>query len=277
MRAGFGSPTTAVAPVPAFPPEPPAWGLRAGSPWGHLSVPAAVPPPASGARGWRPKGVGGSFTLLSLRAAGTAGGRGNPSRVVAFFFLRWLHASVCQAFPRGCPPPSAGRGAGEAEVGLCRSCPRRAPECRPAGAPLCRRDRCGSTALSWAGPKPRQARDGRSWRTGPIFSSCPRAPRLSTPPAGGAWKAGVRTPARPRASSPCPSRSVLEVVPGFGGRGLFDVEVVPRLPVARAVPSVGGAGPSRRRASRGVASALPPLALRGASGALRVVPRGARG
>src|SRR3712207_3056264 len=37
-------------------------------------------------------------------------------------------------------------------------------------------DRCGDAVLSRAGPKPCQTRDGRSWRTGPLFSLCPRVP-----------------------------------------------------------------------------------------------------
>lgn len=45
-------------------------------------------------------------------------------------------------------------------------------------------DRCGGCVLSWAGPKLRQARDGHSWRMGPLFSFCPRAPRFSAPPLG---------------------------------------------------------------------------------------------
>lgn len=49
------------------------------------------------------------------------------------------------------------------------------------------------------GPKPRQARDGHSWRMvihcewRPLFSFCQRAPRLSSPSLlGGVWKSGVR-------------------------------------------------------------------------------------
>lgn len=49
------------------------------------------------------------------------------------------------------------------------------------------------------GPKPRQARDGHSWRMvihcewRPRFSFCQRAPRLSSPSSlGGVWKSGVR-------------------------------------------------------------------------------------
>lgn len=50
------------------------------------------------------------------------------------------------------------------------------------------------------GPKPRQARDGHSWRMviqrewRPLFSFCQRAPRLSSPIPlqGGVWKSGVR-------------------------------------------------------------------------------------
>lgn len=48
-------------------------------------------------------------------------------------------------------------------------------------------DRCGDVTLSRAGPKPRQTRDGHSWRMGPLFSLCPRAPLLSCPPEGGVW------------------------------------------------------------------------------------------
>lgn len=67
-------------------------------------------------------------------------------------------------------------------------------------------DRCGDVALSRAGPKPRQTRDGHSWRMGPLFSLCLRAPRLSRPPDGGVWRAGVRNPARPRSPPPPASR-----------------------------------------------------------------------
>lgn len=110
--------------------------------------------------------------------------------------------------------------------------------------PLCS-DRCGDVALSRAGPKPRQTRDGHSWRMGPLFSLCLRAPRLSRPPDDGVWKAGVRNPARPRSPRLLPH--------GAGGaRGLLTQRTLSARPrpclALRLSPRRGG--PSRRRASR---------------------------
>lgn len=96
-----------------------------------------------------------------------------------------------------------GRGAGEAEAGpplvavLAGRCPQ--PPLTPGLPRVAVTDRCGDLALSRAGPKPRQTRDGHSWWVGPLFSFCLRAPCSSFPPVGGAGGCrGVRTPARPR-------------------------------------------------------------------------------
>lgn len=108
--------------------------------------------------------------------------------------------------------------------------------------PLCS-DRCGDVALSRAGPKPRQTRDGHSWRMGPLFSLCLRAPRLSRPPDGGVWRAGVRNPARPRSPRLPPH--------GAGGaRGLLTQRTLsarPRPCLALQLSPRWG-GPSRRGA-----------------------------
>lgn len=114
-----------------------------------------------------------------------------------------------------------------------------------ASLPVVFSDRCGDVALSRAGPKPRQTRDGHSWRMGPLFSLCLRAPRLSRPPDGGVWKAGVRTPARPRSPRLLPH--------GAGGaRGLLTQRTLSARPrpclALRLSPRRGG--PSRRRALR---------------------------
>lgn len=72
-----------------------------------------------------------------------------------------------------------------------------------------------SRAVFGPGPKPRQARDGHSWRMAihcewrPLLSFCQRALRLSSPPArGGVWKARVRLPGL----SPVPAHSLLQCV-----------------------------------------------------------------
>lgn len=121
-------------------------------------------------------------------------------------------------------------------------------------------DRCGDVTLSRAGPKPRQTRDGHSWRMGPLFSLCPRAPtpllaRLKAacgegrgaesgptsrapPPASRRWRgrglldAAEHTPPGPRARA---SRTAL---PPRGGEGA----VQPPRPCALSGPSVGAPG-----------------------------------
>lgn len=83
-----------------------------------------------------------------------------------------------QAFPlsRGSrlprlPPRKAGAARAGARL-------RRSPSSsrlRPGGLSRCP-DRCGDVTFSRAGPKPRQTRDGHSWRMGPLFSLCPAGP-----------------------------------------------------------------------------------------------------
>lgn len=136
-------------------------------------------------------------------------------------------------------------------------------------------DRCGDLALSRAGPKPRRTRDGHSWRMRPLFSLPLAGPSLL--PAASVvvrGRGGGRNPARPRGPASA-SR-------GDGGaRGLVDaadtLRLAPRPPrggcASGAALIPAGGGPSFCRAAR------PPVgragagrtALRGASGALRVV------
>lgn len=128
--------------------------------------------------------------------------------------------------------------------------------------PLCS-DRCGDVALSRAGPKPRQTRDGHSWRMGPLFSLCLRAPRLSRPPDDGVWKAGVRNPARPRSPPPPASRR-------WRGQGSPDAADTLRSASAvsrvAALPAAGRAVPPPRLARLARPSG-------GAPGAYQVVPQ----
>lgn len=128
--------------------------------------------------------------------------------------------------------------------------------------PLCS-DRCGDVALSRAGPKPRQTRDGHSWRMGPLFSLCLRAPRFSRPPDGGVWRTGVRNPARPRSPRLLPHGA-------GGGRGLLTQRTLSARPrpclALRLSPRRGG--PSRRRALLRLARSSG-----GAPGAFQVVPQ----
>lgn len=150
------------------------------------SVSAAVPPPVSGTRGRRGRRRRSFTTVRSL-----------PWALRAACDDARFHGSVprVRRSPVYCRLPlSLGCGAGEAEAGSVVTMVL-AGSPAPWASPSLSTDRCGDSALSWAGPKPRQARDGRSWRTGPLFSSCPRASRLSSPPLGGVWKAGVRNPA----------------------------------------------------------------------------------
>lgn len=137
-------------------------------------------------------------------------------------------------------------------------------------------DRCGDGVFSRAGPKLRQARDGHSRRMGPLFSFCPRAPRLSSPPVGGVWKSGVR-PLRPDPCSPafCASRCRRRGVPGVPlTRQMLWPLACPVSRVWRGRPSSPGGregavprpAPSRRCA----------WSSRGAPGAFRVCLSGAR-
>lgn len=132
-----------------------------------------------------------------------------------------------------------------------------------ASLPVVFSDRCGDVALSRAGPKPRQTRDGHSWRMGPLFSLCLRAPRLSRPPDGGVWKAGVRTPARPRSPPPPASRRRR----GQGSPDAADT-LRPASAVSRvaALPAAGRAVPPSRPARLARSSG-------GAPGAFQVVPQ----
>lgn len=66
----------------------------------------------------------------------------------------------------------------------------------PRGRSLLPIDRCGDLVLSWAGPKPRQTRDGHPWRMRPLFSLCPRAPPSPAPPRPAVVTAGARGGAR---------------------------------------------------------------------------------
>lgn len=110
-------------------------------------------------------------------------------------------------------------------------------------------DRCGDLALSRAGPKPRQTRDGHSWRMGSLFSFCPRALSLLRlrPPwrcVGGAGGMTCRLrpdPAFPRSASrrsrdrgPLTQQTLSLAFRGF-------------VCGARSSPRRGG--PSRRRAA----------------------------
>lgn len=184
--------------------EPPAWGLRAGS-----RVTQAFPedprstrtPPVSSTRGWR---RGGGRRCGFSRCA-----RPSPA-MQTHTGAAWVPR--CPILPlAGADPPSRGSRRQPGPVG--RGCVARLKQAPPIAVlaalpspvvsfPLCS-DRCGDVALSRAGPKPRQTRDGHSWRMGPLFSLCLRAPRLSRPPDDGVWKAGVRNPARPRSPASC--------------------------------------------------------------------------
>lgn len=97
-------------------------------------------------------------------------------------------------------------------------------------------DRCGTLKLS-SGRSLSRARRGTDihgeWR--PLFSFCQRAPRLSSPPFGGVWKAGVRlsglNPVNPRTCR-------------CGSWGSCDVA---RLPLARLAWSAWSPSPDRGR------------------------------
>lgn len=160
------------------------------------SASAAVPPPASGARGQWGGRLRRSFTAVRSPLWATAEGDcvTTPVSMAPCRVSGVLRSVSSAALPWG---GGGGAGLGEAEAGSCViNGPRRLT--RSPDHPLFllfTTDRCGDFALSWAGPKPRQARDGHSWRMGPLFSSCPRVPRLSSLPVGGVWKAGVRNPA----------------------------------------------------------------------------------
>lgn len=119
-------------------------------------------------------------------------------------------------------------------------------------------DRCGALALSRAGPKPRQTRDGRSWRMGPLFSFCPRAPRSPSPLPAVAVRWGVRggcvqAPARPRLPVFC-----LTALAGPGSPDAADtLACLPWLRVVRGPPRHGEGRPGAALLTRlGVLSAL---------------------
>lgn len=151
----------------------------------------------------------------------------------------------------------------------------------PRGRSLLPIDRCGDLVLSWAGPKPRQTRDGRPRRMRPLFSFCPRAPPSPAPPRP-AVVAGARGGAR-RGWGWCGLRpdpglppSCLAALAGPGSSDAADTLAgLSRRPWVRgerpSPPPRGG--PARRRAAHRPAwarlSALRP-ALRGAPGALQV-------
>ena len=151
----------------------------------------------------------------------------------------------------------------------------------PRGRSLLPIDRCGDLVLSWAGPKPRQTRDGRPRRMRPLFSFCPRAPPSPAPPrpavvagARGA-RAGVGGGAD---SGPTPASRLL-ASRRWRDRGPRTRRTLsPAFPegpgsVASGPPLLRGGGPARRRAAHRPAwarlSALRP-ALRGAPVALQV-------
>lgn len=141
-----------------------------------------------------PGGLGcGAISGLQHPRAAWAGGVGPLPRALCAAGTRlWLWqplfrstrlCAACQAFSLGCPAVLAlgSRGAGEAQkqvllVDVLAGC------FPPLGPPWARffADRCGDVAFSRAGPKPRQTRDGHSWRMGPCFSLCPRVPRSSS-------------------------------------------------------------------------------------------------
>lgn len=140
---------------------------------------------------------------VSLRAAPRASPVPSPAaQAERGSWSRWPGPAcrAWQAFPsRGArlprlPPRKAGAARAGARL-------RRSPSSsrlRPGGLSRCP-DRCGDVTLSRAGPKPRQTRDGHSWRMGPLFSLCPAGPS-PLPPAGRrrVGRGGVRNPARPR-------------------------------------------------------------------------------
>ena len=134
-------------------------------------------------------------------------------------------------------------------------------------------DRCGVGALSRAGPKPRQARDGHPSWMGPLFSFCQRAPRFSSTPVG-AFRGADPGPIPLFPLSPRP-----RAWRGSGFRGRLTQRTILALrrdpagsrPLGRAPPRGGGGRPAVARA------AAPHPVLGGAPGALQVVLSGARG
>lgn len=121
-------------------------------------------------------------------------------------------------------------------------------------------DRCGDAVLSRAGPKPCQTRDGRSWRTGPLFSLCPRVPSPVLPRCE--WRVGGG-----RGAESGPTSLPRPVPRGVGGVGVSVTRRMLRLcllAVSRGRPSPRWGGPCCRRAARlpGRVSAFPrPLAV----------------
>lgn len=131
-------------------------------------------------------------------------------------------------------------------------------------------DRCGDAVLSRAGPKPCQTRDGRSWRTGPLFSLCPRVPSPVLPRCE--WRVGGGRGAESGPTSlPCP------VPCGVGGVGVSVTRRMLRLCLLavsrrRPLPTVGRAVSPPRRAPFRARERVPP-AVGGAPGAFQVVPQ----
>lgn len=195
--------------------------------------------------------------------------------------------ATCQAFSsRGRRPllPEKARereGAGwvpaEAEAGSSGEGPRRAPP--PLGALVApgSLDRLIDVVMSRSpgpGLKSRQARDGRSWRTGPLFSFCPRAPRLSCHalPAcrGVCGRQGWWSPALTCGLPPPASRR---------GRGRGPrTQQTPSLRLLGVClpggpPRVGGGRPAAAPRARCRRVSVTCSVLCGAPGALQVVPQ----
>lgn len=132
--------------------------------------------------------------------------------------------------------------------------------------PLCS-DRCGDVALSRAGPKPRQTRDGHSWRMGPLFSLCLRAPRLSHPPD---WRCveGRGAESGPTPSTPPPASRRRR---GQGSPDAADtLRPASAVPRVAALPRGGGGRPA-------AAPCAPRPALCRCSWSAPGCPSGARG
>lgn len=239
-------------PLPACLLEPSAWACAPALV--HPGVVQAVaPPPVSGTRGRRGEAA---WVFYPVRSPLWAPGRGRDKPTLAR--LR----AACQAFPFslvGCP---AACSLGEVGEGGRRGgsrpssgrCPRRAfpqPPLTPGLPRVAVTDRCGDLALSRAGPKPCQTRDGHSWWVGPLFSFCLRAPCSSFPPVGGAGGCrGVRTPARPRPP----------VAAGLGSADAADTlaGLSWLFVVGDLLPVVGGAHPMPRCSPPGRAERVAP-------------------
>lgn len=165
-----------------------------------------VPPPVSSTRGWCGQAGVGALPPCAPHC-------GHLAAVVTTLVPQGSVPRVRRPPSLGCPAALAlgMRGAGEAESRSLRLLS--SPGFPPSGPPWAHSaDRCGDLTLSRAGPKPRQTRDGHSWRMGPLFSFCPRAPcssasSSSSARCGGAGRArgegcGLRPdPALPRSAS----------------------------------------------------------------------------